>query len=201
MIAIFLFLQLLPPFESVLYETDEDGKIGTLAATLRRDSLGYHIFYVSDREITILLDTVDFSTLYAKKVIDGKMVFEFVRSDHIEVFFNGRTYTHNDKEPVFDRHTLDFAFRGFDYHDGFKTMIRLHVPELTIVNAEVEVMGEESVVTPVGVFDCWKVRMKPRVIFFGRRFFFYIEKEYPHRFVKYTDSSGKNSITLVEYKN
>jgi hypothetical protein len=45
------------------------------------------------------------------------------------------------------------------------------------------------------------VRMKPRVIFFGRRFFFYIEKEYPHRFVKYTDSSGKNSITLVEYEN
>jgi hypothetical protein len=200
-IAIFLFLQLLPPFESVLYETDEDGKIATLAATLRRDSLGYHIFYVSDREITILLDTTDLSTLYAKKVIDGEMVFEFVRSDHIEVFFNGRTYTHNDKEPVYDRHTLDFAFRGFEYYDGFKTMIRLHVPELTIVNAEVEVMGEENVATPVGAFDCWKVRMKPRVIFFGRRFFFYIEKEYPHRFVKYTDSSGKNSITLVEYEN
>ena len=200
-IAILLFLQLLPPVESVRYETNEKGKIGTLVATSRMDSLGHHIFYVSDREITILLDTSDLSTLYAKKVIDGELVFEFVRSDRIDVFFNGRRYKHNDKAPVFDRHTLDFAFRGFEYHADFKAMIRLHVPELTIVNAELEVMGEEHVVTPAGAFDCWIVRMKPRVIFFNRRFFFYIEKEYPHRFVKYTDSSDENTITLVEYEN
>jgi hypothetical protein len=62
-------------------------------------------------------------------------------------------------------------------------------------------MGDENVVTPAGTFECWIVRMKPRVIFFNRRFFFYIEKDYPHRFVKYTDSSGDNSITLVEYDN
>ena len=201
MIVILLFLQILPPVESVIYQTDEKGKIGTLVATSRMDSLGYHVFYVSDREITILLDPTDLSTLYANKVIDGELVFEFKRSDHIDVFFNGRTYKHNDKAPVYDRHTLDFAFRGFKYHDGFKTMIRLHVPELTIVNAELEVMGDESVVTPAGIFECWKVRMKPRVIFFSRRFFFFIEKDYPHRFVKYTDSSGENSIILVEYKN
>lgn len=201
MIVILLFLQLLPPSESVVYETNEDGLIGTLAATSRRDSLGYHVFYVSDREITILLDTTNFSTLYAKKVIDGELVFEFARSDRIDVFFNGRTYWYNDKAPVYDRHTLDFAFRGFEYHVDFKTMIRLHVPELTIVNAELEVMDEESIITPAGIFECWKVRMKPRVIFFNRRFFFYIEKEYPHRFVKYVDSSGKNTITLVHYEN
>jgi hypothetical protein len=200
-IVFLLFLQILPPIESVRYQTDEKGKIGTLVATSRMDSLGYHIYYVSDREITILLDTTDFSTLYAKKVIDGKLVFEFIRSDRIDVFFNGRTYKHNDKTPVYDRHTLDFAFRGFEYHEGFKTMIRLHVPELTIVNAELEVMGEENLVTPAGTFECWIVRMKPRVIFFNRRFFFFIEKDYPHRFVKYTDSSGENSITLVEYEN
>ncbi len=199
MLALLIFLQLLPAKESLVYETDEKGKIGKLVAESRLDSLGYHIFYVSDREITILLDSSDLSTLYAKKVIDSELVFEFKRSDKIEVFFNGRHYEHDAKKPVYDRHTLDFALRGFRYHEGFKTMFRLHVPELTIINAELEVWGEELIATRAGRFACWKVMMKPRVIFINRRFFFYIEKDPPHRFVKYTDSSGKNSITLVEY--
>lgn len=201
MIAFLLVLQILPSAESVRYETNEHGKIGSLVATSFRDSLGYHVFYVSDREITILLDTTNLSTLYAKKTIDGELVFEFRRSERINVFFNGRQYNHNDEDPVYDRHTLDFALRGFEYHIDFKMMFRLHVPELTIVNAELEVLGEEEMVTPAGSFECWKVQMKPRVIFFGRRFFFYIEKDYPHRFVKYSDSSGNNTITLVEYQN
>jgi hypothetical protein len=90
---------------------------------------------------------------------------------------------------------------GFEVRVIFETTFRLHIPELTIINAELEVLGEEDVITPVGSFRCWKVQMKPRVIFFNRRFFFHIEKDYPHRFVKYTDSSGKNSITLIEYSN
>lgn len=201
MIVFLLFLQILPSAESVRYETNEKGKIGSLAATSYRDSLGYHIFYVSDREITILLDTTNLSTLSAKKIINGELVFEFEKADKINVFFNGREYNHNDENPVYDRHTLDFALRGFDYHMDFKIMFRLHVPELTIVNAELEVLGEEDMVTPAGSFQCWKIQMKPRVIFFTRRFFFYIEKDYPHRFIKYTDSSGKNSITLIEYQS
>lgn len=200
MIVFLLFLQILPTAESVRYETNEKGKIGSLVATSYRDSLGYHIFYVSDREITILLDTTNLSTLYAKKIVNGELVFEFEKADKINVFFNGREHNHNDKKPVYDRHTLDFALRGFDYHMDFKMIFRLHVPELTIVNAELEVLGEEDMVTPAGSFQCWKIQMKPRVIFFTRRFFFYIEKDYPHRFIKYTDSSGKNSITLIEYQ-
>jgi hypothetical protein len=200
-IVFLLFLHIIPPVESVRYETNDGGKIGSLVATSYRDSLGYHVSYISDREITILLDATNLSTLYARKVIDGELVFEFERASKIDVFFNGREYSHNDKSPVYDRHTLDFALRGFEYHGGFKTMFRLHIPELTIVNAELEVLAEEEVITPVGSFECWKVQMKPRVIFFNRRFFFFIEKDYPHRFIKYTDSSGKNSITLIEYQN
>jgi hypothetical protein len=197
---LFLFLSLIPRNESVLYETNEKGKIGTLSAECRKDTVGYHVSYVSDREITVVIDTGDFSTLYAKKVIDGNLVFEFQRGEEIEVYFNGREYSYDDKRPVYDRHTLDYALRGFGYCTGFKKMFRLHVPELTIVNAELEVIGDEELVTPAGKFECWKLQMKPRVIFTDMRFFFYIEKEYPHRFVKYIDSSGKNSITLIEYK-
>jgi hypothetical protein len=196
-----LCLAFIPRNEAVLYETNEKGKLGTLSAECHKDTMGYRVSYVSDREITVILDTADFSTLYVKKVIDGDLVFEFQREDDTEVYFNGRRYSYNQDKPVYDRHTLDFALRGFDYHPGFKSMFRLHVPELTIVNAELEVLGEEEMITPAGEFECWKVQMKPRVIFTNMRFFFYIEKEYPHRFVKYVDSSGENSITLIEYRN
>jgi hypothetical protein len=201
MIALLLFLQIIPHNESIVYETNEKGKIGKLTAESQMDSLGLRVDYVSDREITVILDTSNLSTIYARKIINGELVFEMEKGSAYDIYFNGFQYRRIDRKPVYDRHTLDFALRGFDYHIGFKDMFRLHVPELTIVNAELEVIGEESIVTPAGVFDCWKVQMKPRIIFINRRFFFYIEKEYPRRFVKYADPSGESSITLIEYQN
>jgi hypothetical protein len=201
MIVLLLFLQIIPQNESIVYETNEKGKIGKLTATSRTDSLGLRVYYVSDREIWTILDTSNFSTLYVRKIVDGDLVFELKKKSGYDIYFNGREYLHNEKRPIYDRHTLDFALRAFDYHVGFKGMFRLHIPELTVVNAELEVIGEDSVVTPVGSFECWKVQMKPRVIFTNRRFFFYIEKKYPRRFVKYTDPSGESSITLIEYQN
>ncbi len=42
--------------------------------------------------------------------------------------------------------------------------------------------------------------MKPRIFFLNWKFYFFIEQEYPYRFVKYTDASGENSIVLKEYE-
>ena len=68
-----------------------------------------------------------------------------------------------------------------------------------IVNADLHVIGEESVNTSLGSITCWKLKMKPRVFFINWQFYFWIEQAYPHRFVKYEDSSGENRILLVEY--
>lgn len=200
MIALFLLLQIIPKYERMVYETNAKGKIGTIQVTSRYDSIGYYVVYVSDRVIEVILDSTNLSTLYVRKVIDGDTVLEITKGRKFSVTFNGRKYIHSNGRAVYDRHTLDFALRGFDYVPGFKKMFRLHVPELTIVNAELEVLGEAVVVTPAGEFECWEVKMRPRILFLNWVFFFYIEKEYPHRFVKYNDSSRDNSIVLSSYK-
>ena len=200
LIALLFLLRIIPSSESLVYRTEADGKIGSITVVSRRDSSGYRVRYVSDREITVVLDTADLSTRYVKKIVDGELVLEAQYNSGFNVYFNGREYKYKGSDPLYDRHTLDFALRRFDYYLGFKETFRLHIPELTIVNAELEVLRDTTVSTDLGVIDCWVVQMKPRVIFTDWRFFFYIEKEYPHRFVKYTDSSHKNVITLIEYK-
>jgi hypothetical protein len=190
---------MIPEHESMIYETNDKGKIGTIKVNSRHDSLGYHIVYVSDRVIEVTLDNTNLSTLYVRKTIGTDTVLVITKEEKFNVTFMGREYKHNNGSAVYDRHTLDFALRGFSYAPGFKEIFRLHVPELTIVNAELEVLEEAVVTTPAGEFACWKIKMKPRILFFSWVFYFYIEKEYPHRFVKYTDSSGKNSIILKSY--
>jgi hypothetical protein len=199
MIALLLLIQIIPKHESMEYETNDKGKIGTIRVTSNFDSIGYHVMYVSDRVIEVILDSTNLSTRYVRKTIDGNTVLEITTSDGFDVSFKGREYRYDNDRAVYDRHTLDFALRGFGYASGFKEKLWLHIPEVTIVNAELEVLNEVTLATPAGEFTCWKIMMKPRILFFNWRFFFYIEKEYPHRFIKYTDSSGGNSIVLKSY--
>ncbi len=190
---------LLPDSEHIIYETNDKGKIGQIEVISVRDSTGYHILYTSDRIVEAVLDTIDLKTLYLNKVIQGHWELTVRRNHIFEVNYRGRKNFYRETEPVYDRHTLDFVFRGFSYHTDFKKRIRLNIPEFMIINADLEMIGEDSVTTPVGSFDCWKIMMIPRVIFTRMKFYFYIEKIYPYRFIKYTDSSGKNSIILKEY--
>ncbi len=191
---------ILPDTEYIVYETNDKGKIGAIEVTLKKDTAGYYVIYKSDRIVEAILDTTDLQTLYLNKIIKGRWELSVKRNHFFEVNYQGRKNYYNEKNPVYDRHTLDFVLRGFQYHRDFKKRIRLNVPEFMIINADLEVVGEDTVNVPVGEFDCWKVMMIPRVVFTKMKFYFYIEKSYPHRFVKYTDSSGKNSIILKEYR-
>jgi len=183
----------------MVYETDDGEKIGSIQVVSELDSTGYNIVYTSDRIIEIRLDANDLSTVYAKKVIKDRTVLVITKDGGFDVFFQGRRRRYDDDSPVYDRHTLDFALRGFDYEPGFHTRFRLHIPEFMIVNADLDVVGDSVVETAAGTFKCWIVKMKPRIFFLNRKFFFYIEQEYPYRFVKYADASGENSIVLKEY--
>ena len=201
MITFILFFQILPKAEEMIYMTNDKGKMGNIDVVSTLDSIGYHVVYTSDRIIDVYLDSVNLRTLYATKIIGDDTVLQISTKEHdFEVHFKGREYRHNEERPVYDRHTLDYALRAFDYEPGFEQRFRLHIPELTIINADLKVIGEAEIDTPAGTFDCWKVSMKPRIIFVSRVFFFFIEKEYPHRFVKYSDSSGDNSIVLKSYE-
>jgi hypothetical protein len=200
---LFLFLlcaSILPDSEYIVYETNDHGKIGQITIDSRKDSLGYHVVYVSDRVIEVVLDTLDLRTRYLKKTIGKKLNIEIFNDRAYRVFYQGREKKYSNREPIFDRHTIDFALRGFKLGPDFKRRIRLGVPEFMVVNADLETVGEDSVQTPVGTFSCWKIKLNPRVIFTKMKFYLWIEKEYPHRFVKYSDSSGNNQILLKEYR-
>lgn len=199
MIVLLVLLHVLPVSESFVYETNDKGHIDSIIVESYRDSIGYHVRYVWDREIVAIFDTLDLSTLYMRKIVNDQLELEIKKENKFNVYFKGRESQYSANEPIYDRHSLEFPIRGFDYHPGFKKIFRLHIPEFMVVNADLEVMGEQDITTPLGTFQCWEVKMKPRILFLNRKFFFYIEKEYPHRFVKYADSAGDNIITLIEY--
>ena len=202
MIFIFLFLYLLPQKESIVYRTDDTGKIGTRDVTAQKDSLGLHVIYEwEDRILEVIFDTMDMSTVYVKKTIADKIVLEITREDEFKVYFKGDRVNHPLEDPIYDRHALEFALRGFKYDEDFKKTIRFHVPEFMVIRADLEVIGDDVVSCPLGEIQCWKLMMTPRVLFIKWKFYFWIEKDYPHRFIKYEDSSAKNSILLIEYNN
>lgn len=184
----------------MVYQTQEKEKEDSVMVEAFRDSLGHHVTYTLGRVIEATLDTVDLRTLSLHKVVAGRVDVHIERRDGFRVRYRGRDIYYRDTVAVYDRHTLDFAFRAFEYGPGFQRRIRLHVPEFMIVNADLKVLGEETVATPLGEFACWKIQMTPRIVLLNWHFYFWFEKDYPHRFIKYADSSNRNSIFLRSYR-
>ena len=202
MIILFIFFQILPSSENFTYRTDDKGKIGTMDIVAELDTTGYHVIYTwENKELELIFDTLDMSTKYVRKKAGDKIELEVERKEKYNVSFKGRKFSYNTDKPIYDRHAIEYALRGFEYNDGMKYDIKLHVPEFMVVNAEINVLGEETISCPLGDFTCWKVEMVPKVLFVKWRFYFWFEKEYPKRFIKYSDSSGKNSILLIDYVN
>lgn len=168
--------------------------------TVELDTSGYHVIYTWENKILeLIFDTSDMSTKYVKKTAGDKVELLAERKEKFDVLFKGRKFSYNIKQPIYDRHAIEYALRGFEYYNTFKHEIRLHVPEFMVINAEINVLDEETISCPLGDIACWKVEMVPKVLFIKWRFYFWFEKEYPNRFIKYSDSSGKNSILLIEY--
>lgn len=196
----FLLLSLLPSFETIVYQTVDKGKTGTMHIAAVKDSGGYHAVYTwEDRTIDIVFDSLTMATRSVSKTIGDKTVLRAEQKENFEVEFDGGRHSYREKHGVYDRHAMEFALRGFGYKDDFKTTIRFHVPELMVINADVTVVGTESVACPVGTFECWKVEMKPKVLFISISLYFWIEKNYPHRFIQYRDTKGDHSILLIGY--
>ena len=199
-LSFLIFTAVLPDTEYYVYEANDKGKISEIKVSVKRDTAGYRVRYVlHDRTVDIIVDTAELSTIYVEKIVKGKWEVTVKLNDAFINNYKGRITAYHETKPVYDRHTLDLALRGFKYKADYINRIRLNVPEFMIINADISVIGSDKVSTPVSDFDCWKILMIPRVIFTKIKFYFWIEKEYPHRFIKYSDSTGKNQLLLKEY--
>jgi hypothetical protein len=185
MLVLILLINVLPLKETMVYITKDKEKTGQMNVVNVKDSLGYRVRYMS--------------TVYAKKTVGSKVELEAKRTDKYYVFFKGNNYSYSIDTPIYDRHAIEFALRGFDYDDKFEKTIRFHVPEFMVVNAKLKVVGEETLSKQVGVIECWKIEMLIKVLLISWKSYFWIEKAYPHRFVMFEDASGDHSITLSEY--
>ncbi|MBN2620645.1 hypothetical protein JXB22_06075 [candidate division WOR-3 bacterium] len=200
MITLFILFSVLPSRESIIYQTIDKGREGTMNIDAIKDSGGYHAVYTwEDRVIDIVFDSITMATRSVIKTIGDRTVLRAEQKENFEVEFNGGRHSYREKHGVYDRHAAEFALRGFEYTDDFKTTIRFHVPEFMVINADVTVLGTETVTCPVGIAECWKVEMKPKVLFISISLYFWIEKNYPHRFFKYSDTKGDHSILLIKY--
>jgi len=185
----------LPASESIVYRTEEKGKVGYLTATIRRDSGMVMINYSSDRVVDVRIDQGDLRTLWVRKIIQGKKDFEFERrGDTIWTEYHGRHKVFHTTEPVFDRHTLDYFFRQDVYDTLYTRQIMLHLPELGLKSVRIRVAGEETVKTELGDIPCRRVLMTAKVLIFKIELAFLIEKEYPYRYVKLEDKKRKMVI-------
>jgi len=201
---ILLLVSLLPSQETMTYETYDKGKTGQMAVTALIDSLGYHVIYRwEDRIIDIIFDTLDMSTVYVEKTVGDNVELHAEKKTEYEVLFKGSKFSHryDHDAPIYDRHAIEYALRGFTYTDTYKKTIRFHVPEFTIVNADVTVVDQGTIGSEaLGNIDCWKVKLAVKVLFFGWSSYFWIEKDAPHRFIKFEDEKGEHMIRLIEYQ-
>jgi hypothetical protein len=102
--------------------------------------------------------------------------------------------------------TMPLAIRGIDYIPGNKYKIYLWFDIKTVFAMDLIVKGEEEVTVPAGTFDCHRLEVAPDVVdlvgpvigFFASRFVpkvtIWVDKENPHRLVKYRGPFGMLNI-------
>ncbi|MEO0184237.1 MAG: hypothetical protein ABIL20_00335, partial [candidate division WOR-3 bacterium] len=102
---------ILPDSEYIVYETNDKGKIGQIEVVSVKDTIGYHIWYTSDRTVEAILDTANLQTLYLNKIIGTRWELSVKKNHIFEINYQGRKNFYNETDPVYDRHTLDFVIR------------------------------------------------------------------------------------------
>ncbi len=189
----------LPLVEETVWFTAEDGKSGHLVSKVNMTDSAVCVYYESDRTIEALLDKKNYQTIWVRKIIKGIKAFEFNRSgDTIRIYDRGKNRTYIIDEKVYDRHALDYVLRTFQYHSDFKKSICVHLPELGIKRTLVKVVGEDNVATALGDIPAWQIELSAGILFLRWRFYFLIEKDYPHRFLKYRD--GHHIMEIIKYQ-
>lgn len=209
-----------PPFidpkitsgEKSTYKVIENGKTFLTSYTIfRQQSNDKDVYLISAPSYQMILEASDLRPFSIKKTDnngDVEFSIEYLREygeDRVWFRYPGpkRNVKRKVPEDRYDIHTVLQFVRGFPFgqREAKFTLITPEHPEG--IGAYIKIVGSERVTTPAGDFDCYQLEAgirgwKGKI--FKTKFFFWVEKEPPHRLIKNTDSDGERAVTLVDYE-
>ena len=127
-------------------------------------------------------------------------------------------YKNERKNKEIDEHpdgynglTLSLSLRGYPFGQKKEVNIKLTPPfqpgiprwAWRMWDSYAKLMGEETISVPAGTFDCYKLEIAASGGLIKRvtsKYYFWFERETPHRFVKYQDEDGETVTELLEIK-
>ena len=209
----------IPSGEKSTYEVIEDGETFLADYVVSRkpkdeaveerseQNSDKEVYIVRTQSFQMILEASDLSPISIKKFKDnGDLDFSIEYSkDRVHFIYPGpkRNVVKEVPEDRYDIYTVLQVVRGFPFGQQ-KVKLTLVMPEHPEgVGFYIKIVGSEQVTTPAGTFDCYQLEagvdgLLGRIV--KTKFFFWLEKNPPHRLIKNTDSDGKRTVTLVSYK-
>lgn len=200
-----------PPFidpnitsgEKNIYEVIENGKVSQTVHIISREQRnGKDVYIVRTKSRQMILEASNLRPISIKKTnANGELIFSIeYNDDRVHFIYPGPKRNKVDKVPEdrYDINTILEVVRGFPFGQE-KAKFTLVTPE-HIVGAYIKIVGNERITVPAGTFDCYQLKagisgLAGKIV--RTRFYFWVEKNHPHRVIKYTDSSGERLMTLV----
>jgi len=205
-----------PPFvdpnitsgEKSLYYVKENGKESKAFYIITHGNCNNEeVYIIRSESYEMIMERDTLRPISIKKTnSDGKIEFSIKYAENrVHFVYPGPKRNKVEKVPEdrYDMNIMIEAVRGFPFDRKDEVEFTLVTPE-HIIGAYIKIADNEFITVPAGSFDCYKLEggiagFKGRI--FRTKFYFWVEKEYPHRLIKYTDSEDERLLELVSYES
>jgi hypothetical protein len=165
------------------------------------------IYIICTQSYKMTLEASNLQPIYIEKTdYNGEVEFSIKYSaDRVHFVYPGpkRNIVEKIPENTYDVHAVLQSVRGFPsgQEESKLTLVTPEHPDG--VGFYIKIVRNERITTPAGDFDCYYLEagvdgLLGKVI--KKKFFFWLEKKTPYRLVKYTDSDGERTVTLIDYE-
>jgi hypothetical protein len=193
-----------PNHERSIYRIQEKGETITSHHIISEGVFdGKPVYVVKTDSMEMFLSCRDMRPVrIERKGGDGGPEFSIIyKPDRVHFIYPGPKRNKVMKIPgdSYDLNTMLEVMRCYPFGRD-KIRFTLVTPD-RVLKAYAKVIGSEKVSVPLGQIDCYLIEggisgIMGRII--RTKFLFWVEKEFPHRLVKYKD--GERRITLVGYE-
>lgn len=199
--------------EKNTYEVVENGRVFKTTHIISREQYnGKDIYIVNTDTYQMILEASDLRPILIEKMnSDSEPKFQIKYDSEVEFYIkytddrvhfiypgSKRNKVEKIPEDRYDLNTILEVVRGFPF--GQEKVKFTLVTSEHIVGAYIKIVDNERITVPAGTFDCYKLEggisgLIGKIL--GKKFFFWVEKTYPYRVIKHTDSSGERLMKLV----